>query len=347
LTPHARYTGTCERRLGRLIIITTLISTGIACPRENPDPFGVRNAHALIYDGVRGEVILFGGADETAVRHDTWSWNGVAWRRVATSGPAPRTFPAAAYDADARTAFIFGGNRVLFGTDSSRDTFLADLWGWDGQRWQQRSGVGPMPAARAEAVMIYDQKRRRLVLFGGYRTEAGRRIQLGDTWEWDGTVWTLMSESGPTPRNNAAMAYDPVRGVAVLFGGSDGVASGETWEWDGSRWMRIGPPTEPRYNSVMVYDEAAHRIVRFGGWYSGRRWGDTWAFDGTRWIPLAVSGPSPRNHAAFAYDSRRHRGVLVGGHDGDHVFGDVWEWLGDRWVEVSDVRPRLRVNNGQ
>ncbi|MCH8271508.1 MAG: hypothetical protein IH985_09915 [Planctomycetes bacterium] len=53
----------------------------------------------------------------------------------------------------------------------------------------------------------------------------------GETWEWDGTSWTLAATTGPSPRNRHAMAYDSVRGVTVLFGGDDGAPNGETWEW--------------------------------------------------------------------------------------------------------------------
>jgi len=145
------------------------------------------------------------------------------------------------------------------------------------------------------------------------------------------------------------MAYDPIREVVILFGGSDGVASGETWEWDGTHWGRSDVPlADPRFNTVMWYDPVKNQLLRFGGWYDGRRWGDTWEWecDGKSWTRIPASGPTPRNHAGIAYDHGRQRAVLVGGHDGDRVFGDVWEWQGDRWREVSHVAPMLRANNG-
>lgn len=319
-----------------------------AGPAVRPEPLpGVRNGHALFYDAVRREVILFGGADHTRVRGDTWSWQGSSWRLLTEVGPSPRTFPASASDPDSGTGFLFGGNRVLFGTDASRDTFLADLWTWQDTRWTRQPSAGPAPAARAEAAMTYDTRRRRLVLFGGYSRTNGVTTRFGDTWEWDGRRWSRASDRGPTPRNGAAMAYDPVRGVSVLFGGSDGAASGETWEWDGADWTRSDVPlADPRFNTVMWYDPATKRLMRFGGWYDGRRWGDTWEGDGTRWTRMLASGPAPRNHAAVAYDLGRQRAVLVGGHDGDHVFGDVWEWQRGRWREVARAAPMLRADNG-
>jgi hypothetical protein len=323
----------------RWLALTACLCLGAHASGAQP---GVRNGHALLYDG-RG-VVLFGGADQARVRADTWRWDGSIWRQVATAGPEGRTFPAVASDMDRGVGYVFGGNRVLFGHDSLADTFLGDLWMWNGQSWSLLSRSGPAP--RAEAAMIYDQRRRRLVLFGGYRTVRGVTTRYGDTWEWDGHVWTPIADTGPSPRNNAAMAYDPNRHVAVLFGGSDGAASGETWEWDGRRWVRSPATTDPRYNAVMWYDPATRRMLRFGGWSNGQRWDDTWAYDGTQWSRLDVKGPSARNHSAVAYDPKRRRLVMFGGHDGEHVFGDVWEWSGSDWVEAARTPPILRVDNG-
>jgi hypothetical protein len=306
---------------------------------------GVRNAHVTVYDGMRREVILVAGADERQVLGSTWSWNGTHWREIAADGPTPRTFAAIAADPARTRVFLFGGNRVLFGSGHPGDTVLGDFWMWNGARWVTLDASGP--GSRAEAAMTFDRSRGRLVLFGGYRGGGGQRVRLGDTWEWDGKAWSLAATTGPTPRNNAAMVYDSDRRVSVLFGGSDGSASGETWEWDGMRWSRSSAPrVDGRYNPVMVFDPVRHRVVRFGGWNGRERLGDTWTFDGLRWTREETVGPSARNHAAFAFDYARGRAVLFGGHDGSRVFGDTWEWLGDRWLMIDSVPSRQRVDNG-
>src|SRR5579862_6826043 len=63
--------------------------------------------------------------------------------------------------------------------------------------------------------MAYDAARGETVLFGGIT--AGSFSD--DTWEWNGTVWTQRTASGPSPRSRHAMAYDAGHGVTVLFGG--------------------------------------------------------------------------------------------------------------------------------
>ena len=83
------------------------------------------------------------------------------------------------------------------------------------------------------------------------------------------------------------MAYDPVRGVTVLFGGfngNGGTENGETWEWNGSSWtQRNVPGPSPRTSFAMDYDFTRHVTILFGG-QRGAVWnGDTWEWDGTTW----------------------------------------------------------------
>src|SRR5262245_8453836 len=84
------------------------------------------------------------------------------------------------------------------------------------------------------------------------------------TWEWNGSRWTLRSTSGPSGRANASIAYDPARGVTVLFGGRIGLQTylQDTWEWDGSTWTQrnvTGP--SPRWLPAMAYDAARNVVV--------------------------------------------------------------------------------------
>src|SRR5690606_11603877 len=67
-----------------------------------------RTEPAMAYDSARGKVVLFGGAD-SHLRGDTWEWDGVSWRRVATTGPSARDGHAMAYDATRKKVVLFGG----------------------------------------------------------------------------------------------------------------------------------------------------------------------------------------------------------------------------------------------
>lgn len=108
---------------------------------------------------------------------------------------------------------------------------------------------GQMIQERSYSAMAYDEARHRTVLFGGssYDSQANRTSYPTDTWEWDGTTWTLQQATiSPPGRSRHGMAYDSARGRIVLFGGvSPNGALYDTWEWDGSNWTQRTPQHVP------------------------------------------------------------------------------------------------------
>jgi hypothetical protein len=66
------------------------------------------------------------------------------------------------------------------------------------------------------------------VLFGGF---TGNKV-LGDTWGWEGELWSQRQDMGPSPRYLHGLAYDRHRERSVLFGGVNdkGENLGDTWE---------------------------------------------------------------------------------------------------------------------
>ena len=109
----------------------------------------------------------------------------------------------------------------------------------DASRKGRDAAAAVRPAPRDSHAMAYDPVRKKVVLFGG---TFGTGDHAFDTWEWDRTKWTKVSETGPSDRSNAAMAYDPIRKKIVLFGGSVGERRlGDTWEWNGKAWKKVDP----------------------------------------------------------------------------------------------------------
>ena len=129
--------------------------------------------HRMAYDAARDEIVLFGGGGSTTVLRDTWIWNGSNWvQRTPATLPSARYADAIAYDSDRQVVVMFGGQTGFnFGVGP-----LADTWEWNGTNWSPVAVSGP--TARSFVKMVYDQRRRKIVLFGGYN--AGF---LGDTWE--------------------------------------------------------------------------------------------------------------------------------------------------------------------
>ena len=102
--------------------------------------------------------------------------------------------------------------------------------------WRKVADQGPR--ARYAHGMVFDERAGVVLLYSG--AAAHRDAPLEDMWQWDGTRWTEIRLSGPTPgyRYQPVMAYDRARGKTVLYGGIQG-SRNDTWEWDGRQWSEI------------------------------------------------------------------------------------------------------------
>ncbi|MBM3879684.1 MAG: hypothetical protein FJ387_08185 [Verrucomicrobia bacterium] len=297
-------------------------------------PFG-RAFHGMVYDSVRGVVLLHGGnpAPGSQSFTDTWAWDGTSWTRLTTQGPSVLGF-GFAFDSDRGVAVLHGG----LGNGSPRP-FLAATWEWDGALWRQVSN-GSGPGVRAAPAMAYDPNSKRVILHGGTLDLDMSRI-LSDTWAWDGTAWQEIPNANGPPRAKHQMVYDEQRQVLVLFGGAEarGSAPVNTWEFDGAQWRQVataGPPGG-RELPVLAYDSVRGVTVLWGGgeWQQDgfpahKAFDDTWEWNGEAWTEVATEGlrPAAAQATAGAYDPRRGRLVQFGGTrgGGDLVPRQTWEY---------------------
>ena len=252
---------------------------------RGPGPSPRENA-TLVYDAASRQVLLYGGDDGSGTLADTWTFSGGRWSRFSGSGPGARTGYAIAYDPAKSQVVLFGGQ--------SGNVFFGDTWTWNGSAWTQvvpLSTANPSaavsgPTPRNGSSLAYDGASRQLVLFGGQ--DAGLRY-LGDTWTWDGQVWTRRSTSGPPGRYHAGLVYDAAAGRLLLaagFGATGGVLEtsvpaptalvgrsyylSDAWTWDGRSWRQVsaaGPASVAGYDlrPALVYDDAAGQAVFFEG----------------------------------------------------------------------------------
>ncbi len=220
--------------------------------------------------------------------------------------------------------------------------------------WSLRATSGP--PARAGHAMVYDSTRGVIMLFGGATSGLTSGTVFNDTWEWNGTSWTLKSPAtSPTARIGHAMAFDSARGVTVLYGGGD--ANGfltDTWEWNGTNWTRRMPATPfvgSRASHAMAYDSTRGVTVLFGGSHiDNSLFLDTWEWNGTDWSQRATTGPCPRTSPAMFYDSAHNVSVLFGGYSiygngCDVQLGDTWTWNGATWTQKVVSGPGARHNH--
>ncbi|RFB81491.1 hypothetical protein DYH55_02615 [Methylovirgula sp. 4M-Z18] len=243
----------------------------------------------MAYDSTRRRTVLFGGATSSGPFADTWEWDGESWTQVADTGPSARSGHAMTFDSARKRVILVGGH--------GGSTALGDTWSWDGSEWTQEEDAGLPP--RAAHRIVYDTIRNRIVLFGGssfssakqwvdtsdwlhpfsgYYTTVMVTTPLADTWEFDGTRWTHVADTGPAARFLSGFAYDGAE--AVLFGGiTSGDTDGATWSWNGKFWTQrqdMGPGG--RAAMAMAYDAGRKVVVLFGGWTAGGQtiFGDTW-----------------------------------------------------------------------
>jgi hypothetical protein len=227
---------------------------------------------AMAYDSSRQKTVLFGGGYYGSVYfNDTWEWDGTNWaQRYPKISPPARVNHALAYDSARRKVVLFGG--------FYEGTSMNDTWEWDGINWA-RIYPKTSPSGCHYHAMTYDSARQKTVLFGGENSTA-THIRNNETWEWDGRNWTLKSSyKKPTARAIPAMAYDPARQKAILFGGD---SNDDTWEWDGKSWTRLYPANNPsaRGGHCLIYDSARRKIVLFGGAIAqGVSSNETWEYD--------------------------------------------------------------------
>jgi len=142
--------------------------------------------HRMAYDAARDEIVVFGGAGTAAVLGDMWAWNGSTWSQKTPGAlPSARYANAIAYDSDRQVVLLFGGQTGFdFGVGP-----LGDTWEWNGTTWTPLPVSGP--SARTFVKMVYDQRRRKLVLFGGYDATGF----VNDTWEL-GSDLDIVTEPG-------------------------------------------------------------------------------------------------------------------------------------------------------
>lgn len=282
------------------------------CPTE-------RANHLMISDPPSGNTYLLGGATVSAgiPLGDFWMWNGHTWTQLADPPFSPRGDFGMAYDSVRRRIVIFGGGDYV--------QFFAETWEYDivASVWTQRAVGGPGPSAREECTLSYDEARDVMVLFGG-----SDGTYYSDTWEYSTATgsWTLRESVGPmAARFGQAGAYDPDRGMVVIFGGT-GLGStllGDTWGWNGTTWSLLaatGPSA--RDDSHMVWD--GENIVLFYGWDGDGR-DDVWEWDGSEWAQWPVTGgPGARWDHSIVYDPPRGEYLLFGGWDNAFEYGDTW-----------------------
>jgi hypothetical protein len=145
-------------------------------------------------------------------------------------------------DGPDRNAVVFGG----YGATGSPKEYAYQnagepglTFGWDGQSWANISPAGFSPDWRSSHAMAGDLSRSMVVMFGGWLNvdlSSGDPVPIlsNETFEWDGTQWSMKTPvESPPARMKHMMVYDEVAQTVLIFGGVDAAGDilNDTWEW--------------------------------------------------------------------------------------------------------------------
>jgi len=226
----------------------------------------------------------------------TWAYDVSRnrWQRLAgwdTGGTGRTGCYKMVYDRDHKVVVLFGG---LSTGERKNDTWLFDV---AKRQWRQAKVTGPAPAGRFYQHMVYDEKHKKVVLFGGEELPYSSHKFLNDTWTFDAATgaWTEMKPKvSPPGRKMGAMAYDSANGICILVGGRVGQGLkncfSDTWAYDlaANEWKDMKPPGQPTYYGLFqaAYDRVNNVTVYFS------REGKTCLYR-YRATPLPVPGVRP------------------------------------------------------
>lgn len=321
-----------------------------------------RTGHSLVYDPIGDRVILFAGSSNRP-HNDLWglSLSGPShWSELTPAAPPPsaRLRHSAVYDPEGHRMIVVGGEtgdaKWVGGTDSWALSLDGPL------TWSALTGGTGQPFPRMDQTAVYDSRRDRMVIYGGYLAESFKEL-LGDVSALplrESVGWTkLWALSGPNlPRARAAHSavYDPVRDRMIIFGGAeDDLEEGDflgndLWTFSFSAlpdapWSQlepVGAKPSPRAWHRAVYDPDGDRMIVYGG-VPGTITEDIWSLSLTGtpiWTELhAYGGPGPLAAHSLVYDSKRRRILAFGGFDGTRTHGDTWALTLGKHLEWSLV----------
>ncbi|MFT3842141.1 MAG: kelch repeat-containing protein [Myxococcaceae bacterium] len=282
-----------------------------------------------VYDPVRQRTVFLGSPAWNS-DYATWEWDGSKWAGITLSPqPSMRQSAAMVFDDALGKSVLFGGCDFVAYQASS------ETWLYDGASWTQVALSGASPGARCNAMMAYDARRKKVVLFGG--RDATAHASFDDTWEFDGTTWTQLAPAHSPPlRMMAAMTYDTTHGQVVLFGGADGISItfDDTWTFDGSDWTQQVPAHTPRgrWGSTLANDTLGRGVLMVAGCVDNPSHpfdfgtDDVWWWNGSDWSELPMGRPSHHCGSAAVVDPAHGQLVMAGGS------GSIEDGSSDLWL---------------
>lgn len=213
-------------------------------PTNSPSP---RDFPSMTYDPEAGDLVLFGGTNDTTTFNDTWVFSGTTWTLQTPSfSPDARWGAGIAYFATQSQVVLYGG--------SPANTYPFDTFGYASGTWTLYDTEDDSPGQTLGVVqMAYDYADGYVVLFQ-------------DTFTYVNSTWTLTFTSSPPPPALSVSASAtptsgtipfPVAFASEISGGTPPYTA--TWNFGDSSPGVSGPPatagnTSHTYDSVGAFN---------------------------------------------------------------------------------------------
>lgn len=293
-----------------------------------------RLAGTAVFDVLNQRFVGFGGTAGLPI--DTWQLDlkgQPVWSTVATEGVEPPGSygMTSIFDASRNRMIIFGGSTSAGYFGVHNHTWELDLKP-DTPQWRQLNPAGTLPVARRSLTSVYDARRDRMVIFGGWDGLSNDPSSfLNDTWALSFSTedgeWTQLSPDGSVPggRDVMAASYDPHGDRMVLFGG-----------WSGTTMLED--------TQFLTWDDAGENATATSsaendGGVASIAWGTQNTTSpiaavyrrepGTEWTSLGVVEADGAGLVSFQDNSitpGQNYGyqIVVSSEAGDELIGEVW-----------------------
>ena len=279
-----------------------------------------RERAATATDG--NALYLYGGQSGTATSTyaNLMRFDGTTWTTVSATGTAcgPRAGAVMAWDTARGKLVVFGGN----GAGGTWLLFDTSTWEWDPVGgWAQKTPAN-VPDGRWLTGGGAYVPGLGVVFPGGLakptpHTTTTATYVSSETWAWDGTNWTLLTNTGPAI-NNGSLVYRSATNDLIYFGGvlSGGTGSGSsTYRYDvaTNTWSQIVTATQPTSDvsgttgpglngASAYYHPITGKVVIHGGQGNHgttQASKKTWEFNGVDWTDVSdPASASIRNSTA-------------------------------------------------
>lgn len=252
----------------------------LTATNAGPSP---RFTHNAVYDAEFHRMLIWSGREVNSagstLLNDVWALDleALTWDELTptTTAPVERYGTAAVFDP-------VGGDLVTFAGFTTQGRFN-DTWRFSAEQrsWNDVTAASAQPGERCLHAATYDERRHRMLMFGGQRGSSS----LDDTWALDLSTdaWSQLASNADTGgRRYPAVAYHAGSDRFLMFGGlaTDGSRGGDLWALNlaQDRWQQLtdsGPSA--RDGAVMVAIGSQSRLLLHGGTAVDGNQSDTWS----------------------------------------------------------------------